>query len=137
MLPSQIQFGRRPVVVVDLFAGMSTFLSGFKRQGIFPGLAVEFNFYAASMHIENFKDSSGQPVVEFVKITKEEYLIKKKHVNDKGKKDQFEEVGIINDCYVRTKPIQEYNGKEIRTMLEKKYGKDVFIIQIGGSPCQD
>ncbi|MBL0309222.1 MAG: DNA cytosine methyltransferase [Bacteroidetes bacterium] len=129
---------RKRIIVVSLFSGMDLFLLGMVKAGMQPGYAVEKNFYACLMHKGVFKHPDGTPVMEpFVIITKEEYTFKKNHRDKNGKKDMEDEVGQINGVYYRTKLIQEINGGTIRAALEKRYGKDIIIVVIGGPPCQD
>lgn len=128
--------GKR-IIVVSCFSGMDLFLLGCVKAGMFPGFAVEKNFWASLMHAANFKHTDGTPVINFVNITSEEYQSKKAHTDKNGKKDQEDEVGIIEGQYVRTISIEEVNGAEMRKAVEARYGKDIIIVLIGGPPCQD
>lgn len=132
-----VKQGRKRIVVVSCFSGMDLFLMGCEKAGMIPGYAVERNFWASLMHSDNFKHNDGSPVINFVNITSEEYQFKKSHVDENGKKDMEDEVGIIDGQHVRTVLIQEVNGHDIRTAIEAKYGKDIIILLIGGPPCQD
>lgn len=129
---------KKRVVVVSTFSGMDLFLLGCIKAGLFPGYAVEKNIYAALMHAANFKYPDGTPVMtDFVNIDKEEYIFRKTHRDENNCNDLEDTTIKINDQYVRTKEIQEISGSEIRTAIERHYGKDVVIILIGGPPCQD
>lgn len=128
---------RKRIIVASTFSGMDLFLLGCIKAGMFPGYAVELNFWASIMHATNFKNPDGTPVVNFVNINMEEYSHMKTHVDEKGRKDLGDQVGIINGQHVRTKLIGEIDGGDIRKAIEATYGKDIIIIQIGGPPCTD
>lgn len=132
-----VKQGGKRIIVVSTFSGMDLFLLGCVKAGMFPGYGVEKNFWASQMHAANFKHTDGSPVISFVNINQEEYKNKKSHTNAKSKKDQDDEVGIIDGQHVRTLLIQEVNGHNIRAAIEARYGKDIIIVLIGGPPCQD
>lgn len=128
---------KRKIVVVSLFSGMDLFLLACVKAGLIPGFACERNIFAALMHAANFKTISGDSVIEFIEISKEEYDYRKQHKNENAKKDLADTFTLRDGKYVRTKSIEEVNGFEIRSGIEKEYGKNVIIILIGGPPCQD
>jgi site-specific DNA-cytosine methylase len=134
----QYVFGRKKIVVVSLFSGMDLFLFGMVSNGMTPGYAVERNIYPALMHAANFKNSDGSSVIEFLNISEEEYIHRKSFKDNKGRKS-LEDTCIKTEGgqYVRTKEISEVSGHEIRESIEKRFGKDVFIIVIGGPVCYD
>ena len=137
--PRTFFIGKKRIIVVSLFSGWDFFLLGFLKayKDIIPGYAVEKSFNACLVHRENYKHTDGTPIVEpFVQITKEEYDYKRNHVDERGRKDMADEVGIINGLYYRTRLIQEVSGLAIRAAIEARYGKDTIIIVIGGPPCQ-
>ena len=134
---NQSQNKRKRIVVVSTFSGMDLFLLSMIVCGMLPGFAIERNIYAAFMHAANFKNPDGSSVMEFINISEEEFKQRKSFKDSKGRKT-LEDTCIKKDGqYLRTKEIQEVSGKEIRESVERKYGKDIIIILIGGPPCQD
>ena len=125
--------GRKRIIVVSLFSGMDLFMLGFLKAGMLPGYACEWNFSACRMHMfqDKFKHTDGTPVMEpFIVITREEYDALRS--ND----DTKDTVGIVDGQFVRTKWIEEVNGRDIRAAIEARYGKDIIIVVVGGPPCQ-
>lgn len=125
--------GRKRMIVVSLFSGMDLFMLGFLKSGMLPGYACEWNFSACRMHMyqEKFRHPDGTPVMEpFIVITRAEYDALR--FND----DTKDTVGIVDGQYMRTKWIQEVNGRDIRAAIEARYGKDIIIVVVGGPPCQ-
>ncbi|MBK6446444.1 MAG: DNA cytosine methyltransferase [Bacteroidetes bacterium] len=131
------QHKKKKIVVVSTFSGMDLFMLGLVYSGMLPGYAIERNIYAALMHADNFRNPDGSSVIEFVDISQDEFERRKKYRDQNGKKT-LEDTCIKKDGrYIRAKEIKEVSGKEIREDLERKYGKDLIIILIGGPPCQD
>ncbi len=125
--------GRKRIIVVSLFSGMDLFMLGFLKAGMLPGYACEWNFSACRTHMyqEKFRHPDGTPVMEpFIVITREEYDALRS--ND----DTKDTVGLVDGQFVRTKWIQEVNGRDIRAAIEARYGKDIIIVAVGGPPCQ-
>lgn len=129
--------GRKRIIVASTFSGMDLFLLGCVKAGMFPGYAVELNFWASVMHAANFKNPDGTSVIDFINISIDEYSYMKTHIDEDGRKDLEDQVGKFNGQNVRTKLIGEIQGVNIRERIESKYGKDIFIILIGGPPCTD
>jgi len=124
---------QKRIIIVSLFSGMDLFMLGFIKAGTLPGYACEWNFHACRIHMHQnkFKHPDGTPVMEpFIPITFEEYEALQS--ND----DTKYTVGIVDGQYVRTKWIQEVNGRKIRADIEAIYGKDIIIVVTGGPPCQ-
>lgn len=131
-------FGRKKIVVVSLFSGMDLFLLGMVLSGMIPGYSVEWNVYAALLHAANFKNADGSSVIEFLNISEEEYSYRKKFKNEKGHKILEDTCTKTADgqC-IRTREISEVSGREIAESIERRFGKDVFVIVIGGPVCYD
>jgi hypothetical protein len=123
---------RKRIIVVDLFAGMGLFAFGLRKSGMIIGYACEWNFHVChKLYNHNFKHPDGTPVMEpFIVIPREEYEALRSN------KDTKDTVGIIDGQWVRTKRIQEVNGRDIRRAIEARYGKDIIIVVAGGPPCQ-
>jgi len=128
---------RKRIIVASTFSGMDLFLLGCIKAGMFPGYAVELNFWASIMHAANFKNPDGTPVLNFINISIDKHSYMKKHVDEDGRKDLEDQTGIIDGQPVRTKLIGEIDGGDIRKAIEATYGNDIIIIQIGGPPCTD
>lgn len=134
----QFNFGRKKIVVVSLFSGMDLFLLGMVLSGMISGYAVEKNIYAALMHAANFKNPDGSSVIEFMNITEEEFKNRKKFKDGKSHKTLEETcVKTADGQFIRTKEISEVSGREIAESIERRFGKDVFVIVIGGPVCFD
>lgn len=147
----------KKVVVVSSFSGGDLFLLGFLLVGMYPGYAIEFNKYAAQTHAYNFKDGNGDPLIRWKTISKEEMVVlKTKIVVDEKDKHDLEKVQIAdreekerkeflknhvvklsNGTGRRPETIQEADGKKIRQICESLYGKNIYIVFIGGPSCQD
>lgn len=131
------------VVVLSLFGGMDAFLWGFVLAGMKAGYACEYNKWAAKMHMLNFKNINGNPVVHWKQLTAEEMKpILKKLDDPKKEKKRKKQVGIqyiVNKdgSAIRPEMVQELDGAVIRKQLEDVYGKNIRIVLIGGAPCQD
>ncbi|TAH43651.1 MAG: DUF2075 domain-containing protein [Bacteroidetes bacterium] len=133
----QFNFGRKKIVVVSLFSGMDLFLLGMILSGMIPGFAVEKNIYAALMHAANYKNPDGTSVIEFINISEEEYIYRKKFKVKKTKPLEDTCIKTADGQFIRTKEISEVSGREIAESIERRFGKDVFVIVIGGPVCHD
>lgn len=135
---TQFNFGRKKIIVVSLFSGMDLFLLGMVQSGMIPGYAVEKNIYAALMHAANFRNQDVSSVIEFLDITEEEYTYRKKFKDKKGIKT-FEDTCIktSDGKFIRTKEISEVSGREIAESIQRRFGKDIFVVVIGGPVCHD
>src|ERR1700728_4888182 len=122
---------RKRIIVVSTFSGMDLLMLAFIRAWALPGYGLEKNIWAALMHATNFKYPDGTPVMQFVNISMEE------HEALKADKDNKFDSTFIDGQYLRGKRIEEVNGAEIRAEIERIYGKDIYIIALGGVPCQD
>lgn len=126
------------IVVVSVFSGMDLLVLGCRKYGWTPTFSCERSFYPALMNATNFKDVAGNPLIEFVPVTKEEYKRIQNLTDEEDKELDLKcTVGIIDGQPMRPKSIEEYDGKVIRELIHKKYGDDVVIILTGGVPCQD
>jgi site-specific DNA-cytosine methylase len=126
------QFVGFKFVVVSLFSGMGGLDEGLRRSGMTIGYANDANFYACLLHGARFKHGDGTPVITpFIEIDEDTY--KFLHSD----KDTEDYCGIIGHKYYRTKLVQEITGKEIRAIIEQRYGKEVIIVLAGGPSCQE
>lgn len=134
---------QKQVVVVSIFSGMDLLLYGMRIAGMKGAYAVEFNAYAANMHSLNFKGPDDKPLVRWVSVSKEEMATKLQKKEDKTEErlrtDELRNHYILNDDGSAKRPetVQEVDGKSIRKICEELYGKDIWIVLIGGPPCTD
>lgn len=132
-----------PVVVVSLFSGMDFFLQGMVDAGMKPAYANEFNKYAARIHAHHFKGPDGESLIRMVKLSVEEAEELLTKLEDPGKEKVRKNylrnhvIELKDGSYERPERIQDVNGKEIRELCHKLYGKNIRIVLIGGPPCQD
>jgi len=133
----------KEVVIVSIFSGMDLLLYGMMLAGMKGAYAVEFNCHAANMHSLNFKDPNGNPLIKWVLLSKEEMHPKLQKSTD-SEQDK-KRVQILRNHFLvaedgsakRPERIQEVNGKTLRERCHELYGKDIWIVLIGGPPCTD
>lgn len=122
---------RKKIIIVSTFSGMDLLMLAFVRAWTLPGYALEKNIWAALLHAANFKHSDGTPVIQFVNISEEE------HKELKANPDNEFDSALINGQYIRGKRIEEVNGAEVRAEIERRFGSNIYVILLGGPPCQD
>ena len=133
----------KQVVVVSIFSGMDLLLYGMRIAGMKGAYAVEFNAYAANMHSLNFKGPDNKPLIRWVAVSMEEMVPKLQKMEDKTEErkrvDELRNHYIINDDGSAKRPetVQEVDGNKLRKICEELYGKDIWIVLIGGPPCTD
>lgn len=133
----------KQVIIVSIFSGMDLLLYGMMIAGMKGAYAVEFNSHAANMHSFNFKGPDGKPLVRWVFVSAEE--MKDKLTKKDDETEEKKRVKELRDHYFvnkdgsakRPETIQEIDGKKIRKICEELYGKDIWIVLIGGPPCTD
>lgn len=130
-------FGKRRIVVVSCFSGMDLFLLALIKSGFLGGFGCERNKWACEMHRANFFNLNGQPLIDYLEISKTEYDFMWMHKDEKDRFDLRETIFKKDGRHFRTKSIQDVDGRVVRQQIETMYGADCFIILIGGPPCQD
>lgn len=133
----------KQAIIVSIFSGMDLLLYGMMIAGMKGAYAVEFNSHAANMHSFNFKDPNGEQLIRWVLVSEEEMKPKLQKKEDKTEErnrvNELRNHYIMNDDGSAKRPetIQEVDGKSLRKVCEELYGKDIWIVLIGGPPCTD